>query len=58
MRFDANGDGVLGGTEGNDAASGLDAPTGGRTDVQSGRWSAGTGRPPCSERAPRIKRAM
>lgn len=35
MRFDANGDGVLGGTEGNDAASGLDAPTGGRTDVQS-----------------------
>lgn len=35
MRFDVNADGTLGAGEGNDAPSGLDLPTGGRTDVQS-----------------------
>lgn len=35
MNFDANGDGSLASGEGASTASGLDAPTGGRTDVQS-----------------------
>lgn len=35
MRFDANGDTVLGATEGSNALNQLDAPTGGRPDAQS-----------------------
>ncbi|MCC7545401.1 MAG: hypothetical protein IT506_07920 [Aquabacterium sp.] len=35
MNFDANGDTTLASGEGASTASGLDAPTGGRTDVQS-----------------------
>ena len=35
MRFDANGDGTLGASEGNSFSNGLDVPTGGRTDAQS-----------------------
>lgn len=35
MSYDANGDGTRGSTEGAGTSSGLDLPTGGRTDVQS-----------------------